>query len=106
DPASAKAGQGLGSPAKWARLARSQRSVWGEIQGSGKDPYRAQADLTGPAFHCSCPSRKFPCKHGLGLMLAFASQPAKFAEAAPPPWVVEWLAKRDATTERKAAKAQ
>jgi hypothetical protein len=105
DPASAKAGQGLSSPAKWARLARSERSLWGEIQGSGKDPYRTQADLTGPAFHCSCPSRKFPCKHGLGLMLAFTSQPAKFAEAEPPPWVVEWLAKRDASTERKAAKA-
>jgi uncharacterized Zn finger protein len=24
-------------------------------------------DLSGPAFRCTCPSRKFPCKHGLAL---------------------------------------
>ncbi|HWH72306.1 MAG TPA: SWIM zinc finger family protein, partial [Candidatus Sulfotelmatobacter sp.] len=106
DPASAKAGQGLGNPAKWRKLGHNDRAVWGEIQGSGKDPYRTQADLSGPAFHCSCPSHKFPCKHSLGLMLAFAAQPGKIAEAAPPAWVTEWLAKREASAERKAAKAQ
>src|SRR5258705_9460073 len=106
DPASAKAGQGLSNPAKWLKLHRSERSVWGEIQGSGKDPYRTQADLSGPAFHCSCPSRKFPCKHGLALMLILAGKPEKVAEAAPPPWVTEWLGKREASAERKAAKAE
>src|SRR6202034_3296211 len=84
DAASAKAGQGLGNPGKWVSLGRRERSVWGQCQGSGKDPYRTQADLTGPAFHCSCPSRKFPCKHGLGLLLILASNGAKFSEAEPP----------------------
>src|SRR5712671_5336003 len=79
DPASAKAGQGLSNPGKWLKLHCTERSVWGEVQGSGKDPYRTQADLLGPAFHCSCPSRKFPCKHGLGLMLTFAGWPAKMS---------------------------
>jgi hypothetical protein len=106
DPASAKAGQGLSNPAKWRLLGHSDRSVWGEIQGSGKEPYRTQVDLSGPAFHCSCPSRKFPCKHGLGLMLAFAGQPARVPLAEPPAWVAEYLAKREAGAERKAAKAQ
>src|SRR5260221_8506796 len=106
DPSSAKAGQGLSNPGKWLKLGRSERAVWGEIQGSAKDPYRAQADLSGPAFHCNCPSRKFPCKHGLGLMLAFAGQPARVPEGALPPWVVEWLAKRDASADRKAAKVE
>jgi hypothetical protein len=106
DPASAKAGQGLGNPSKWLQLQHDATAVWGQVQGSGKDPYRTQVDLSGPAFHCSCPSRKFPCKHGLGLMLVFAAQPGKVAEAAPPAWVTEWLAKREASAERKAAKAQ
>ena len=26
-------------------------------------------DLSGPAYRCSCPSRKFPCKHVLALLL-------------------------------------
>jgi hypothetical protein len=106
DPASAKAGQGLGNPAKWVVLGKGERAVWGECQGSGKDPYRTQVDMTGPAFHCSCPSRKFPCKHGLGLLLVLAGNAARVPEGKPPSWVQEWLAKRDASVEKKAAKAE
>lgn len=106
DPASVKAGQGLANPGKWVSLGRGERSVWGECQGSGKEPYRTQADMAGPAFHCSCPSRKFPCKHGLGLLLLLAANPARVPEAAVPPWVAEWIAKRDASAEKKASKAE
>src|SRR4030095_16936446 len=100
DSSSVKAGQGLSSPGKWVSLGRSGRSVWGECQGSGKLPYRTQADLSGPAFNCSCPSRKFPCKHGLGLLLLLAANPARVAESEPPAWVGEWLSKRDASAEK------
>lgn len=106
DAASVKAGQGLASPRKWASLGQDDRSAWGECQGSGKDPYRTQVDLNGPAFLCSCPSRKFPCKHSLGLMLLLAADPSKAAPSIPPPWVAEWIAKRDANAEKKAAKAE
>lgn len=93
DPASAKAGEGLARRAKWLHYATDGRALWGECQGSGSTPYRTQVDLAGPAFRCSCPSRKFPCKHGLGLMLLHADVPAASAEA--PDWVGEWLAKRE-----------
>ena len=99
DPASVKAGQSLANPAKWSALGRDERSVWGECQGSAL--YRTQADLTGPAFHCSCPSRKFPCKHGLGLLLVFANHPARLPAAAAPGWVDEWIKRRDAGAEKK-----
>jgi len=106
DAASIKAGQGLANPGKWVSLGRDARSAWGECQGSGKLPYRTQADLSGPAFHCSCPSRKFPCKHGLGLLLLLAANPGRVGETAAPAWVAEWLAKRDASAEKKAAKGE
>ena len=99
DPASAKAGQGLASLAKWSALGRNERSVWGECQGSAL--YRTQADLTGPAFHCSCPSRKFPCKHGLGLLLVLANSSARVPESAAPNWVDEWIKRREAGAEKK-----
>ncbi len=102
DPASVKAGQSLANPAKWAALGRSGRSVWGECQGSAL--YRTQADLTGPAFHCSCPSRKFPCKHGLGLLLVLVNSPARVPESTAPAWVVEWVERRDAGAEKKLAR--
>ena len=102
DPASAKAGQGLASARKWASLGSGEGLIWGECQGSGASPYQTKVDPAGPAFSCSCPSRKFPCKHALGLMLIWASRPASFAEGAPPAWVVSWKENR----EKKAEKAK
>lgn len=83
----------------------NEACVWGTIQGSGKDPYQTSIDLAGPAFKCTCPSRKFPCKHGLGLFLIVAQQPEAFTEKQPPAWTTEWLAKRVEKEEKKAAKA-
>ncbi|MDX2111928.1 MAG: SWIM zinc finger family protein [Verrucomicrobiota bacterium] len=106
DPASAKAGQGLSSPRKWQSLGRNGNAVWGLCQGSGADPYQARIDLSEPAFKCSCPSRKFPCKHGLGLLLIFIQNPQAVVEGEPPPWVTEWMQSRQARAEKAAAKAE
>lgn len=106
DASSASAGQSLATSKKWALLARSDRAVWGLCQGSGKDPYQARIDLSEPAFKCSCPSRKFPCKHGLALLLLFAKSQADFAKDGEPTWVSEWIEGRSEKAERKAEKAK
>jgi hypothetical protein len=103
DPASGKAGQGLASPRKWPSLGHDADAVWGECQGSGAKPYQVQVALAGPSFKCSCPSRKFPCKHGLGLMLLYAAD--AFPAADRPQWVADWLASRTERAEKKQAKA-
>ncbi|HEU4452748.1 MAG TPA: SWIM zinc finger family protein [Longimicrobium sp.] len=105
DPASAKAGQGLAAPAKWVSAGRDARAFWGECSGSGAKPYQVSVDTVGPAFRCSCPSRKFPCKHGLGLLFLHAARPGAVAEGAQPAWVAEWIAGRDEKSEKQAAKA-
>ncbi len=46
---------------------------------------------------CTCPSRKFPCKHSLALMLMCAQNEADFTPAAIPDWVTEWLGRRRKT---------
>src|SRR5687767_4858191 len=104
DPASAKAGQGLAGPRKWVSLGADDAAVWGLCQGSGKKPYQTQVDLAEPAFKCSCPSRKFPCKHALGLLFVLAETEA-VPEGAPPAWVQEWLATREQRAERAATRA-
>jgi len=106
DAASASAGQGLCSIKKWSGIGRSDRAVWGLCQGSGKDPYQTRVDLAGPAFKCSCPSRKFPCKHGLALMLLWAKETAAFKETAEPGWVSEWIEGRAEKQEKKVEKAK
>lgn len=102
DDASAKAAKGLVLPAKWSRLQHDEQAVWGECQGSGSKPYQVQVDRSGPTFRCSCPSRKFPCKHGLALLLLHLQHPDRFAVAERPAWVSEWLESRRKRVERRA----
>jgi hypothetical protein len=104
DAASAKAGNAQSGASKWSGLGGHAQALWGLCQGSGKEPYRAQIDLAGPSFKCSCPSRKFPCKHGLGLYLLFARDAAAFADTTAPAWVTDWLQSREQRSEKKAAK--
>jgi len=106
DASSAKAGQGLANPAKWVSLGCSDAALWGACQGSGSKPYEVEVDLGEPAFRCSCPSHKFPCKHGLGLLLIFASSPAAFTRGDAPARVLEWLAKRGAKAEKAQARQE
>ncbi len=101
DAASRKAGQGLGRAPAWVRTGRADRLAWGEIKGSAAAPYLTALSLDGPVFKCSCPSRKFPCKHGLGLFLVLAAGGVPAAEA--PDWVEQWHAKRTAATPTPAA---
>ena len=105
DASSAKSGRDLSTARKWVTLGTTNQCAWGTIQGSGKNPYQACIDLSGPAFKCTCPSRKFPCKHGLGLFLILAQAPAAFTETTTPAWASEWLAKRAEKSEPKAAPA-
>lgn len=95
DQAALKAASGLLKPAKWSGLGRSEDGhlVWGECQGSGASPYRVVADLSDAGSKCSCPSRKFPCKHGLALMW-MAVDGAELALQETPAWVTEWVGRR------------
>ncbi|MEN7548092.1 SWIM zinc finger family protein [Rapidithrix thailandica] len=104
DTSSVKAGKGLASAAKWPLLGVNEKALWGHCKGSGKRPYQTQVDLQNIAFKCSCPSRKFPCKHGLGLLYLYARDTAAFAQAETPDWVSEWLDKRNDRAEKKAEK--
>ncbi|NLR60606.1 SWIM zinc finger family protein [Chitinophaga polysaccharea] len=103
DDSSRKAGKDLANPAKWASKCVGEQALWGECQGSGSKPYQTQIDTGNMAFKCSCPSRKFPCKHGLGLLLLYSRQPGSFDTQTPPAWVSDWLAKRAERDEKKTA---
>ena len=81
DAASVAAGKKLATTSKWLSLNVHDSALWGECQGSGKNPYYTLIDRQNLAFKCSCPSRKFPCKHGLGLLLLFTREGDVFKPA-------------------------
>ncbi|MBN2610407.1 MAG: SWIM zinc finger family protein [Bacteroidales bacterium] len=94
DAASLKAGKDLAVISKWQLRGTSDKAIWGHCQGSGKLPYQTQVDLQNIAFKCTCPSRKFPCKHGLGLLLLYSREPGTFTRGEEPAWVADWLKRR------------
>lgn len=106
DAASAKAGRSLATASRWQNVGQDDRAVWGECQGSGAKPYQTVIDLNEPAFKCSCPSRKFPCKHALGLFLLVANQAPTSNTATVPVWATEWLTKRDEQAQRRSEAAK
>jgi SWIM zinc finger len=102
DASARHAAAGLARPAPWSDTGAAGELVWGRFAGSGRSPYQAMADLAGPAYKCSCPSRKFPCKHVLALLLAWAQggvpevgEPSDYARA--------WQQGRAAAAARRAA---
>ena len=101
DAGSLSAGRSLASGRRWSGLGQSGDALWGLCQGSGSKPYQTQADLSGPAFRCACPSRKSPCKHALGLLLLAVASPAAVPASQPPEWVTQWLSSRQQRAERR-----
>ncbi|MFJ6351250.1 SWIM zinc finger family protein [Streptomyces sp. NPDC092046] len=109
DDASRRAGSKLGAAGPWSGAGSGgQGAVWGLCKGSGSTPYRTVVDTTGPAYHCSCPSRKFPCKHALGLLLLWSGGgvPSGPGAAGAPDWAETWLAGRRGRAEAAAASAE
>ncbi|GGT86009.1 hypothetical protein GCM10010244_08260 [Streptomyces coeruleorubidus] len=107
DAASRKAGSKLGAAGPWSEAGSSDEgTVWGLCKGSGSKPYQTVvdiADASGPAYKCSCPSRKFPCKHALGLLLLWAGGDAAVPTGEAPEWAGQWIAGRRKRTEEKKA---
>ncbi|RFU83706.1 SWIM zinc finger family protein [Streptomyces triticagri] len=105
DASSRKAGSKLGAAGPWSSTgSTAQGAVWGLCKGSGRKPYQTVVDTTGPAYKCSCPSRKFPCKHALGLLLLWAEGAGTVPDGAPPEFAAQWLeGRRERAAARPAA---
>ncbi len=100
DSASINAGRKLAKPGPWRDIGFQGDLLWGACQGSGKTPYRVSIDTAAPAYKCSCPSRKFPCKHALGLLFLWAQgQISETGEVAA--FAAEWAGAREARAAKK-----
>jgi hypothetical protein len=101
DRSSTAAARKLATAGPWTATGATPGAVWGSCQGSGRTPYQVAVDLAGTGSSCTCASRKFPCKHALGLLLLWSAGSVSFSPE-PPDRVVAWLASR----ERRAGRAE
>lgn len=90
--AAVTAAQGLASPANWRAVGANERALWGAYQGSGAEPYETVVDHVHVGFACTCPSRKFPCKHALALLLLWVR--GQVPETLAPARVESWIVRR------------
>ncbi|MEV4279513.1 SWIM zinc finger family protein [Actinoplanes xinjiangensis] len=77
--------------------------LWGLCRG-----YQVAADLAGPAYKCSCPSRKIPCKHVLGLLLRWSTSGVSSGSGSADPIpgsIATWQAARAARAARSPVSA-
>jgi SWIM zinc finger len=94
DQGSLAAARKLLKAQSWPTLASDEAGLmWGECQGSGSSPYRVVVSELDLGYKCTCPSRKFPCKHSLALMWMRAES-RRFQKQERPAWVNDWLARR------------
>ncbi|MET9485617.1 SWIM zinc finger family protein [Nocardia sp. NPDC006630] len=87
---------------KWSGGGQHDTALWGLCQGSGSRPYQTVIDISGPAYKCSCPSRKFPCKHALSLLLSWSAGEIAATDTIAD-FAGEWLAGRAAREAKKSA---
>ncbi|WP_460700574.1 SWIM zinc finger family protein [Nocardia thraciensis] len=87
---------------RWQGAGWNGSALWGLCRGSGSTPYRTIVDLGGPAYKCSCPSRKFPCKHALSLLLNWSEGAVAECELAD--FAAEWMVTRAARAAKPAAR--
>lgn len=95
DSGSASSARSLATPARWPELHSPGGVLWGRCQGSGKTPYLTAVHLDGLVSKCSCPSRKFPCKHALALLLLSVSHADTFGTGTAPESIQPWLHGRE-----------
>ncbi|MDP5225930.1 MULTISPECIES: SWIM zinc finger family protein [Arthrobacter] len=96
DESSLVAARKLARPGPWSETGSNDVLVWGKCQGSGKTPYQVSIDISAPAYRCSCPSRKFPCKHALALLLLWSRGEAAATGAETADFAQDWAAQRAA----------
>ena len=95
DQASLVAARKLVKSGGWSGLSCDKAGlVWGECQGSGSSPYRVVISEVDAGYKCTCPSRKFPCKHNLALMWMRSEGKIQFQPAQTPEWVQDWVRRR------------
>ncbi len=103
-----KNGRGLVLKKKFVKLhiADDETILFGDCQGSGSKPYQCSCDFIrpgSPTYRCNCPSRQFPCKHSIGLMLAYVQNAKAFSVAAVPE---DLQNKREKVVQRAEKKAE
>ncbi|MEU3946093.1 SWIM zinc finger family protein [Streptomyces sp. NPDC029526] len=101
DQASGPVGGEPGAPGAWSETGWSDDGVvWGLYGGTGTGggaQHRTAIDtgaVSAPAYRCSCPSRREPCRHAAGLLALRSAGDGPVPRTEAPGWAARWAADR------------
>ncbi len=91
DPGTFERSRKLLSARHWRELGGTSQMVWGSCRSSGTRRHQLVVELgSEPAFQCTCPAAKKPCKHVLALLQLLHTHSDAFRVGGDPPdWVGE-----------------
>ncbi|MDX1665591.1 MAG: SWIM zinc finger family protein, partial [Saprospiraceae bacterium] len=86
---------------RWKLLEMKDDLLWGRCRSTGATLHKTAVNLQEEIFYCSCPSRPFPCKHVLSLLLLWYEGASFSPVETIPLWVVERLEKAARPTTKR-----
>ena len=92
-------------PAKWSAVGCDLEATWGLFIGAAGEPYQTAVEFSDVTARCTCPSRKYPCKHALALLLLWAGGHVPEGPGRPG-FVAAWMARRAAQAGEAASAAK
>jgi hypothetical protein len=96
-----RAGRGLASTNHWQILAYNNEFIWGEFPNARQNSIQTFVSRLDMTVACSCNSRKFPCRHGIGLLLLAAKRPSHFSRLLPEGWLAQRIERHRLEQQRK-----
>ncbi|MDX1415119.1 MAG: hypothetical protein R3293_13060 [Candidatus Promineifilaceae bacterium] len=86
DQTMVSAAETVADSAKWNQLGTFAEGFWGEFPNRDKPAHRTLIHMPERFFHCDCPSRKYPCRHILGLSILSIRSADAFHSTLQPEW--------------------
>lgn len=97
--------KGLALSYLWKELKGNESILWGKYESTESHIYEPKVYVPELNYHCTCPSRKAPCKHVLALLLLKIKESAAIINTAEetPQSIRLWLKSLEEAKEKSAA---
>ena len=86
-----RASRGIAQPNKWRGLHQDGATLWGSFPNGSQKTGETAVFLPSLSLTCTCNSRKFPCRHSIGLLLLWQQQGKRFTPHPPLRHLAAWV---------------
>ena len=97
-----RASRGVADQQRWVSLHQDGATLWGIFPNGRQKTGETAVFLPSLSLTCSCNSRKFPCRHSVGLLLLWQQQAKQFTSHPPLRHLATWAKQQQMQHNRSA----